>query len=61
MAARIAKTPGKEGQDVVNSSLPTADRGLIRSDALRQRVLAAARSRVPHRLPSGKRRAASDG
>ena len=50
-----------ELQDIVSASLPTADRYLIRSDDLRQRVLAAARSRAPHRLPSGKRRAATEG
>jgi hypothetical protein len=50
-----------ELQDIVSASLPTADRYLIRSDDLRQRVLAAARSRAPHRPPSGKRRAATEG
>jgi hypothetical protein len=33
--------------DVVSSSMPSADRHIIRADALHQRVLAAARSRAP--------------
>ena len=33
--------------DVVSSSMPSADRHILRADALQQRVLAAARSRAP--------------
>ncbi len=50
-----------EPRDLVSSSMPTADRDLIRSDGLKERVLAAARSRAPHRLPTGKPRAATVG
>lgn len=48
-----------ELRDLVSSSMPTADRDLIRSDGLRVRLLAAARSRAPHCQPTGKRRAAT--
>jgi hypothetical protein len=37
-----------EEHDVVSASLPAADRALIRSAAMQQRVLEAARSRAPH-------------
>jgi hypothetical protein len=49
----------EELRDLVSSSMPTADRDLIRSDGLRVRLLAAARSRAPHRQPTGKHRAAT--
>ncbi len=40
--------------DIVSASLPTADRGLIRSKDLRQWLLAAARSRAPCLTPKAK-------
>ncbi len=43
--------------DIESASLPTADRGIIRSEELRQMVQAAARSRAPRRIP-GNRQAA---
>lgn len=50
-----------EFHDVVSSSMPTQDRKLIRSETLQHRLVAAARSRAPHRLPKGKTRAATVG
>ncbi len=47
--------------DVVSASLPAADRHIIRSDGLHNRLLAAATSRAPRRLPTGKPRAATVG
>lgn len=42
--------------DVPSSSLPPADRAIVRSEKLEERILDAARSRAPHRQPSRKRR-----
>ena len=50
-----------EPRDLVSSSMPTPDRHLVRSDGLQERILAAARSRAPHRPPTGKPRAATVG
>ncbi len=50
-----------EPHDVVSSSMPTPDRKLIRSERMQDRLLDAARSRAPHRLPIGKSRAATVG
>ena len=36
--------------DIVSASLPTADRRIVRLDSMRNRILAAARSRAPRRL-----------
>jgi hypothetical protein len=47
--------------DVVSASLPAADRALIRSGGLHDRLQAAARSRAPRYLPSGRARAATVG
>lgn len=46
--------------DVASASLPAADRSILRSKELRQKILVAARSRAPRRLPTvsrGKREA----
>jgi hypothetical protein len=45
--------------DVASSSLPKADRAIIRSEELEERLFAAARSRAPRRQPTRKRRAAT--
>lgn len=47
--------------DVVSSSLPAADRHLVRSEGLKGKVLAAARSRAPQLPSSGKPRTATVG
>jgi hypothetical protein len=48
---RIADSTAASGDqsDIVSSSLPRADRDLVRTDAMRDRVCAAARSRAPLR------------
>jgi len=43
---------GGTGNDIVSSSLPRDDRKLVRTPALRERVLAEARSRAPRRPAS---------
>ncbi len=45
--------------DVASSSLPKADRAIIRSEELEERLFAAARSRAPRRQSTRKRRAAT--
>jgi hypothetical protein len=47
--------------DVASASMPKADRALIRSETLRDRIRSAARSRAPRRLPSRKPSAATVG
>jgi len=42
-------TVGAQDSDIVSSSLPRADRDLVRTAAMQQRVLAEARSRAPRR------------
>lgn len=53
LPARLRALPLPE-HDVVSSSLPKADRDLVRTDVLRDRVLAEARSRAPRREVRGK-------
>jgi hypothetical protein len=43
-------TVGGQDSDIVSSSLPRADRDLVRTAAMQERVLAEARSRAPRRL-----------
>jgi hypothetical protein len=45
----------KEFVDVVSASLPPADRPIVRSEKLEQRIRDAARSRAPRRQPTRKR------
>jgi hypothetical protein len=51
LPARTRSTPSITvgGQDIVSSSLPRADRDLVRTPAMRERVLAESRSRAPRR------------
>ena len=50
LPARLrADAPGNDSIDIVSSSLPKADRNLVRTEALKARVLAEARSRAPRR------------
>jgi hypothetical protein len=58
LRARTAASTSVDGEDggVVSSSLPRADRVIVRTARLRERVLAEARSRAP-RLPNPLRRA----
>lgn len=51
---------GGEDSDIVSSSLPRADRNLVRTAAMRERVLAEARSRAPRR-PASRRTAQGSG
>ncbi len=46
----------EELNDVVSSSLPRADRVIVRSNKLEERIYEAAGSRAPHRQPARKRR-----
>ena len=55
-----ASHPGDEsGAEIVSSSLPTADRILVRSEAMVARVVGEAKSRAPIRQPT-RRRSASN-
>jgi hypothetical protein len=59
LPARLrAKASASDGE-IVSSSLPKADRDLVRMDAMRDRVLAEAASRAPRRLPRRRRRQAT--
>jgi len=51
LPARAAASTARGGQesDIISSSLPKADRDLVRTAAMRQRVLAEASSRAPRR------------
>lgn len=49
LRAVASTADGAEGADVVSSSLPKADRNLVRTEAMQARVLAEARSRAPRR------------
>jgi hypothetical protein len=57
LAARLLADSSTNDAEVVSSSLPKADRDIVRADAMRERVLAEARSRPP-RHPVRKRRVA---
>ncbi len=46
-AARLADT--QEAPDIVSSSLPKADRDIIRTSKMRKRIIVEAKSRAPHR------------
>lgn len=47
--AAASTAVGAQDSDIVSSSLPRADRDLVRTAAMRERVLAEARSRAPRR------------
>jgi hypothetical protein len=51
LRSTTSATVGGRDTDIVSSSLPRADRKLVRTPAMRERVLAEARSRAP-RLPA---------
>ncbi len=53
LSARLRATPSAnlDQAEIVSSSLPKADRDLVRLEAMRERVLAEAASRAPRRLP----------
>jgi hypothetical protein len=50
LRAAASTAVGAEDTDIVSSSLPKADRDLVRTEAMRDCVLAEARSRAPRRL-----------
>lgn len=49
------RTAPSENNDIVSSSLPRADRLIVRSEKLNDRIRDAAQSRAPHRQPRRKR------
>jgi len=49
LRAAASTAVGAEDTDIVSSSLPKADRALVRTEAMHDRVLAEARSRAPRR------------
>jgi hypothetical protein len=51
---------GGQASDIVSSSLPRADRDIVRTAAMQERVLAESRSRAPRRSASGTAQATVD-
>jgi hypothetical protein len=56
LRAAATSAIGADDTEIVSSSLPKADRDLVRTEAMQDRVLSEARSRAPLRQPSGRNR-----